>query len=63
MSDNTQKSEQSERTDLGIVLTPEDKARQSKRSRAIGMALVGLVVVFYLITVLKMGPAIMSRSL
>jgi hypothetical protein len=43
--------------------TPEDKARQKRRSRAIGLAVVGLVVLFYLITIFKMGPAIMNRSL
>ena len=47
----------------GITLSPEEKARQGRRSRAIGIAIAGLVVMFYLITVFKMGPAIMMREL
>lgn len=47
----------------GVRLTDAEKARQAKRNRAIGYAIAGLCIVFYLITVFKMGPAIMSRSL
>lgn len=47
----------------GVRLTDAEKARQRKRNRAIGYAIAGLCIVFYLITVFKMGPAIMSRSL
>ncbi|CAN1489732.1 hypothetical protein MCEMSEM23_00154 [Rhabdaerophilaceae bacterium] len=47
----------------GIVLSAAEKERRNRRSRAIGLAVAGLVVLFYLITVFKMGPAIMSRSL
>lgn len=47
----------------GVRLTPEEKQRQNKRSRAIGYAIAGLCLLFYVITVFKMGPAIMSRSL
>lgn len=45
------------------VLSPEEKARQKRRSRAIGWAVAGLVALFYLITIFKMGPAIMNRPL
>jgi len=44
-------------------LTPEEKARQKRRSRAIGLAVAGLVALFYVITIFKMGPAIMNRPL
>lgn len=47
----------------GITLSPEEKARQARRSRAIGLAIAGLVLLFYIITVFKMGPAIMKREL
>jgi len=47
----------------GLRLTEAEKRRQSKRNRAIGYAIAGLCVVFYLITVFKMGPSILSRSM
>lgn len=47
----------------GVVLSPEAKARQKRRSRAIGFAVAGLCLLFYVITVFKMGPAILSRPL
>lgn len=47
----------------GIVLSAEEKARQRRRSRAIAIAVAGLVVLFYLITVFKMGASITQRAL
>lgn len=47
----------------GIVLTPEEKARRQRRSRAIALSVVGLAVLFYVITIFKMGPAILSRPM
>ena len=47
----------------GIILSPEEKARQKKRSRAIGIAIAGVVLLFYVITVFKMGPSIMNRPM
>jgi hypothetical protein len=47
----------------GLRLTEAEKLRQSKRNRAIGYAIAGLCVVFYLITVFKMGPSILNRSM
>lgn len=41
----------------------EIKARRRKRSIAIALALGALVIVFYALTVVKMGPAILDRSL
>lgn len=47
----------------GLSLSPAEKARQRRRNRAIGLAVAGLCVLFYLITLFKMGPAIFSRPL
>jgi hypothetical protein len=46
-----------------LQLTTEDKARQTKRSRAIGWTIAAMVVLFYVITVIKMGSAIFQRPL
>jgi hypothetical protein len=46
-----------------LTLSEEDKARRAKRSRAIGWTIAALVLLFYVITVLKMGPAILKRPL
>jgi hypothetical protein len=56
------KAEQ-EHEDGGIRLTLEEKQRQARRNRAIGIAIAGLCLLFYVITVLKMGPAILNRPL
>ena len=50
-------------TPEGLRLTPAEKQRQAKRSRAIAFAIAGLCVLFYVITVLKMGPSILNRPL
>lgn len=47
----------------GVRLTPDEKARQAKRNRAIAFAVAGLCALFYLITVFKMGPSILSRPM
>ena len=52
-----------ENGERGINLSPEEKARQQRRNRAIALAVTGLVVLFYLITVFKMGPSILNRPL
>jgi hypothetical protein len=46
----------------GIVLTPEEKKRQRQRNVAIALALVGLCVMFWVITLVK-GPAILQRPM
>ena len=50
-------------TSEGLRLTAAEKLRQTRRNRAIGYAIAGLCVLFYVITVLKMGPAILNRSM
>lgn len=47
----------------GIRLTDEQKARRSRRSIAIALGIGGLCALFYLITVFKIGSAILKRSL
>jgi hypothetical protein len=49
--------------DQGVKLTVEEQARRAKRNKAIGLAVAGLCLLFYLITVFKMGPAILNRPM
>ncbi len=47
----------------GIVLTPEQ--RQSRRSRniAIGVAITLFVLLFYIVTIAKLGSHVLDRSI
>ncbi|MFC5385257.1 hypothetical protein ACFPLB_04655 [Aquamicrobium segne] len=45
-----------------VDLTEKQKKARRGRSIAIGLALVGLVVVFYVATLVKFGPAILNRA-
>jgi len=47
----------------GIRPTEEQRRRQRARSIAIAVVLVGLVVLFYLVTIVKLGPGILDRPL
>ncbi len=47
----------------GIVLTDEQKRRRRSRSIAIALALGALVLLFYLVTIVKLGPGVMRRPL
>jgi hypothetical protein len=47
----------------GIVLTEEQKRRRRARSIAIAVVLGALVVLFYLVTIVKLGPGVMKRPL
>jgi hypothetical protein len=38
-------------------------ARRRRRSIALALALAGLVVIFYVLTIVKMGPGVFSRPL
>ena len=44
-------------------LAPEDLARRRRRSIALALVLTGLVVFFYVVTLVKTGPAILNRPL
>ena len=47
----------------GIVLTEEQKRRQRARSIAIALALGALVLLFYVVTIVKLGPGVLQRPL
>mgnify|MGYP005867149223 FL=1 len=50
-------------TEDGIKLTDEQLKRRKARSLAIGLSLAGLVVLFYLVTWLKLGAVVLQRPL
>lgn len=41
----------------------EFMARRRKRSVALALALAGIVVIFYVLTIVKMGPGLFERPL
>ncbi|MCX5497442.1 hypothetical protein OSH11_22275 [Kaistia dalseonensis] len=45
----------------GIRLTEVQKRRRRARSIAIGLALGALVVLFYVVTIVKMGPGVIAN--
>jgi 1,4-dihydroxy-2-naphthoate octaprenyltransferase len=47
----------------GIVLTEEQKRRRNARSVAIALALGALVVLFYVITIVKLGPNVLTKPM
>ncbi|EJW11467.1 putative CoxF [Rhodovulum sp. PH10] len=47
----------------GVILTPEQLRRRRARSVAIALALAALVVMFYAVTIVKLGPGVLSRPL
>lgn len=47
----------------GIVLTEEQKRRRRTRSIAIALALGALVALFYVVTIVKLGPGVLNRPL
>jgi len=47
----------------GIVLTPEQQRRRRARSIAIAVALAALVLLFYAVTIVKLGPGVLRRPL
>ncbi|MFC3690776.1 hypothetical protein [Chenggangzhangella methanolivorans] len=49
--------------DKGLVLTEEQLRRRKARNVAIAVALFVLVVLFYLVTVFKMGGNVANRPL
>jgi hypothetical protein len=52
-----------EPNDNGIVLSEEQKRRQRVRSIAIALSLGALVLLFYLVTIVKLGPGVLNRPL
>ena len=52
-----------EPVDPRVGLTPDDVRRRRSRSIAIAVALGVLVVLFYAVTVVKLGPQILNRPM
>ena len=48
-------------SDDGIRMTDEQKKRRRARNVAIGVTLAGMVVLFYVITVVKLGVNVLDR--
>ena len=46
----------------GVVLTEEQLKRRKRRSLAIALVLTALVLIFYVVTIVKLGPGIMRKS-
>lgn len=49
--------------DKGVVLTEEQRKRRRARSIAIGLALGALVLLFYAVTIVKLGPGVLRRPM
>jgi archaellum biogenesis protein FlaJ (TadC family) len=49
--------------ETGIVPTDEQKRRRRARSIAIALALGALVLLFYVVTIVKLGPGVLQRPL
>jgi hypothetical protein len=52
-----------DRRDNGVVLTDEQRRRRRARSIAIALVLAALVLLFYAITIVKLGPNVLRRPL
>ncbi len=48
--------------DKGVVLTEAQKKSRKRRSLAIALVLAFLVVLFYVVTIVKLGPGVMKKS-
>jgi high-affinity K+ transport system ATPase subunit B len=51
------------KADKPLALTEEEKRRRRQRSIATGLILAGLVLLFYVITIAKLGPGVLKRPL
>ena len=47
----------------GIVLTEEQQRRRRRRSLALALVLGMVVILFYAVTIVKLGPQVMNRPL
>jgi hypothetical protein len=47
----------------GVVLTPEQSKSRRQRNIAIGLAVGFLVLLFYAVTIVKVGPGVLNRPL
>ena len=47
----------------GIVLTPAQQKSRRRRNIAIGLAVGFFVLLFYVVTIAKLGPGVLNRPL
>jgi hypothetical protein len=47
----------------GIVLTEEQQRIRRTRSIALALVLAGFAILFYLVTIVKLGPGVLNRPL
>ena len=47
----------------GLVLTEEQRRRRRARSIALALVLAGIALLFYVVTIVKLGPQVMNRPL
>jgi hypothetical protein len=47
----------------GIVLTDEQRRRRRNRSIALALVLAGLAILFYVVTIVKLGPQVLNRPI
>jgi hypothetical protein len=45
-----------------VTLTEAQKKARRSRSIAIGLALAAMVIIFYVATIVRLGPAVLDRS-
>ncbi len=55
--------EKREQPEDGVVLTPEQEKSRRARNIAIGITVALLAVLFYAVTVVKLGGAVASRQI
>ena len=48
---------------IKVPLSPEDARRRRKRSIAIALTLAALVLLFYALTIAKLGPQVLQRPM
>jgi hypothetical protein len=47
----------------GIVLTEEQRRRRRARSIVLGLVLAALAALFYVVTIVKLGPSVLNRPI
>jgi hypothetical protein len=47
----------------GIVLSAEQRRRRRVRSIALALVLAGFVLLFYAVTIVKLGPQVLNRPI
>lgn len=59
----TMETSDPERHEPGIVLTQQQLRSRRARNIAIGLAIAAFMLIFYVITIVKLGPAAIPRRL